>query len=123
MGVLLQPQVVQPPAIKSSFANKSSFTNPTSPINPQSPVLRSTIPEPQYQEHYAGAAFDLILVDGQPAGRLYVAREGDEIRIVDIALLLDRRGDRAVLREVPLDPTAACSAAPFRPSTAIRSTA
>lgn len=42
-----------------------------------------------YQEHYAGAAFDVILVDGQPAGRLYVAREADEIRIVDIALLPD----------------------------------
>ena len=27
-----------------------------------------------YQEHYAGAAFDVILVFGQPAGRLYVAR-------------------------------------------------
>src|SRR5688500_3290981 len=40
-----------------------------------------------YQEHYAGAAFDVILVDGQPAGRLYVSRESDEIRIVDIALL------------------------------------
>jgi GNAT superfamily N-acetyltransferase len=40
-----------------------------------------------YQEHYAGAAFDIILVDGQPAGRLYVSREDDEIRIVDIALL------------------------------------
>ena len=40
-----------------------------------------------YQEHYAGAAFDIILVNGQPAGRLYVAHEEDEIRIVDIALL------------------------------------
>lgn len=40
-----------------------------------------------YQEHYAGAAFDVILVDGQQAGRLYVARADDEIRIVDIALL------------------------------------
>jgi GNAT superfamily N-acetyltransferase len=40
-----------------------------------------------YQEHHAGAAFDVILVDGQPAGRLYVSREEDEIRIVDIALL------------------------------------
>jgi ribosomal protein S18 acetylase RimI-like enzyme len=42
-----------------------------------------------YQEHYAGAAFDVILVGGDPAGRLYVAREEDEIRIVDIALLPD----------------------------------
>ena len=44
-----------------------------------------------YQEHYPGAAFDVILVDGQPAGRLYVAREDDEIRIVDIALLPEYR--------------------------------
>ena len=42
-----------------------------------------------YQEHYAGAAFDVIHVDDRPAGRLYVAREADEIRIVDIALLPD----------------------------------
>jgi ribosomal protein S18 acetylase RimI-like enzyme len=40
-----------------------------------------------YQEHYAGAAFDAILVNGQPAGRLYVARKDDDIRIIDIALL------------------------------------
>ena len=40
----------------------------------------------QYQEHYAGAAFDIILINGQPAGRLYVARKDEEIRIV-IALL------------------------------------
>jgi ribosomal protein S18 acetylase RimI-like enzyme len=41
----------------------------------------------QYQEVYGGAAFDVILVDGQPAGRLYVARKEEEIRIVDIALM------------------------------------
>ena len=40
-----------------------------------------------YQEHYAGADFDVILVDSQPAGRLYVNRTDDELRIVDIALL------------------------------------
>ena len=40
-----------------------------------------------YQEQFAGAAFDVILVDGQPAGRLYVNRAEDEMRIVDIALL------------------------------------
>ena len=40
-----------------------------------------------YQEHFAGASFDIIVVNGQPAGRLYVARGADEIRIVDIALL------------------------------------
>jgi len=41
-----------------------------------------------YQEHFPNASFDLILVDGLPAGRLYVDRRADEIRIVDIALLL-----------------------------------
>jgi ribosomal protein S18 acetylase RimI-like enzyme len=41
----------------------------------------------QYQEHYAGASFDIILVGGQPAGRLYVKRGSEEFRIVDIALL------------------------------------
>jgi ribosomal protein S18 acetylase RimI-like enzyme len=40
-----------------------------------------------YQEHYEGAAFDVILVGGQPAGRLYLHRRDDEIRIIDIALL------------------------------------
>ena len=40
-----------------------------------------------YQEQYADAAFDVILVGGQPAGRLYIHRRDDEFRIVDIALL------------------------------------
>lgn len=42
-----------------------------------------------YQEHYADARFEVILCDGQPAGRLYVQRRDDEIRVVDIALLPD----------------------------------
>jgi ribosomal protein S18 acetylase RimI-like enzyme len=46
-----------------------------------------------WQENYVGAAFDVILVDGKPAGRLYVHRGRSEIRIVDIALLPDHRGN------------------------------
>ncbi len=46
-----------------------------------------------YREHYAGASHDVVLVDGEAAGRLYVYRGGTEIRIVDIALLPDRRGE------------------------------
>ena len=34
----------------------------------------------------------MILADGEPAGRLYVARWEDEVRIVDIALLPEFRG-------------------------------
>mgnify|MGYP001324448923 CR=1 FL=1 len=40
-----------------------------------------------YQTYYQGARFDLILLDGEPVGRLYVARWKEEIRIMDIALL------------------------------------
>jgi ribosomal protein S18 acetylase RimI-like enzyme len=47
-----------------------------------------------YQENYRGAAFDVVLVEGRPAGRLYVARGTDEIRVIDISLLPEfrRRG-------------------------------
>jgi ribosomal protein S18 acetylase RimI-like enzyme len=45
-----------------------------------------------YREHYAEAAFDVILSGGRPVGRLYVARWPEEIRIVDIALLSEYRG-------------------------------
>ena len=45
-----------------------------------------------YTEQYAGASFHVVLVDGEPAGRLYVARWAAEIRIMDIALLPAHRG-------------------------------
>jgi GNAT superfamily N-acetyltransferase len=44
-----------------------------------------------YQEHYQGAQLDVILVDGAPAGRLYVHRRAREIRLVDITLLPEFR--------------------------------
>ena len=53
--------------------------------------MQFTAQHQYYQEHYAGAAFQVILADGRPAGRLYVARWPDEIRIVDIALLPEHR--------------------------------
>ena len=46
-----------------------------------------------WRENYAGASFDVILVEGEPAGRLYVHRGRSEIRIVDIALLPEHRGN------------------------------
>jgi ribosomal protein S18 acetylase RimI-like enzyme len=45
-----------------------------------------------YREHYSAAAFDVILCDGEPSGRLIVDRRSDEIRVVDIALLPACRG-------------------------------
>jgi GNAT superfamily N-acetyltransferase len=44
-----------------------------------------------YLENYRQASFQVIEVDGHPAGRLYVDRRAAEIRIVDIALLTDYR--------------------------------
>lgn len=40
-----------------------------------------------YEQQYPEASFDVVVVDGQPAGRLYVDRWPAEIRIVDITLL------------------------------------
>ncbi|HEX2094331.1 MAG TPA: GNAT family N-acetyltransferase [Longimicrobiaceae bacterium] len=45
-----------------------------------------------WTEHYAGASFDVVLLDGEPVGRLYVDRWEREIRVVDIALLPRCRG-------------------------------
>jgi len=45
-----------------------------------------------WREHYDEAGFLVVEVDGAPAGRLYVHRGADEIRVVDIALLPPFRG-------------------------------
>jgi GNAT superfamily N-acetyltransferase len=45
-----------------------------------------------YREHYEGATYEVIEVDGVPAGRLYVHRKRKEIRLVDVALLPAFRG-------------------------------
>lgn len=45
-----------------------------------------------YLAHYEGATYDVIVVDGSPAGRLYLARWPEETRVIDIALLPEYRG-------------------------------
>jgi ribosomal protein S18 acetylase RimI-like enzyme len=45
-----------------------------------------------YRQHYPGATLDLIELDGEPAGRLYVHRGPSDIRIMDIALAPAFRG-------------------------------
>lgn len=40
-----------------------------------------------YESEYPGAEFQIIVVDGQPVGRLYVHWRRNEIRIMDLALL------------------------------------
>ena len=63
-----------------------------------------------YRENYTGASFDVVEVDGVPAGRLYVARWENEVRIVDISLLPEHRGKglgNALLQAVFADADAA----------------
>ena len=45
-----------------------------------------------WRENYTDTSWDLVLLDGEPVGRLYVARWPDEIRIVDIAIAPAHRG-------------------------------
>jgi len=51
-----------------------------------------------YQQHYATASFQVVLRGDAMIGRLYVDRGPTEIRIVDIALLPEYRGDGAGTR-------------------------
>ena len=45
-----------------------------------------------YREQYEGATYHVVVADGEPVGRLFVARWPAEIRIMDIALLTEQRG-------------------------------
>lgn len=45
-----------------------------------------------YQQHFGNARFELILKHSEPIGRLYVDHRVDEIRIIDIALMPEHRG-------------------------------
>jgi ribosomal protein S18 acetylase RimI-like enzyme len=58
-----------------------------------------------YRESYTSSRFDVVLVDGRPAGRLYVARWPEEIRVIDVALLPEfrRRGVGTALLRMLLD--------------------
>lgn len=40
-----------------------------------------------YGEQFARASFDIIIKDGAQIGRLYLLRDPEEVRIIDIALL------------------------------------
>ncbi|MFN7985951.1 MAG: GNAT family N-acetyltransferase [Thermoanaerobaculia bacterium] len=56
-----------------------------------------------WRTHYPGATFEVIVVDGRDAGRLYLWEGPKEIRVVDVALLPEvRRGGvgTGLLRDV-----------------------
>ena len=57
----------------------------------------------QYRSNYPDAHFDVIVVDGEAVGRLYVAPACDEIHLVDVTLLPEHRNrgiGRALLQDV-----------------------
>jgi ribosomal protein S18 acetylase RimI-like enzyme len=63
-----------------------------------------------YGAHYPQDGFSVVEVDGRPAGRLYVDRGPDEVRIVDVSLLPGHRGaglGTALLRDVLAEAQAA----------------
>ncbi len=63
-----------------------------------------------YREHFPGASYDLILLDGEAIGRLYVDRREDEIRLIDVALLPEHQGaglGGAIMRDVLAEGAAA----------------
>jgi len=44
-----------------------------------------------YREHFKSASFDIVEMDGEPIGRLYVERRENEIHVIDIALVPESR--------------------------------
>jgi ribosomal protein S18 acetylase RimI-like enzyme len=62
-----------------------------------------TAQDTYWRGQWPDATRDIVEVDGRPAGRFYVDRSPDEIRIVDLALLPEFRGvgvGSALLRKV-----------------------
>lgn len=56
-----------------------------------------------YDQYYPDCAFLVIEKDGEPIGRIYIDRRPEEICLVDIALLPERRGGglgTALVREI-----------------------
>jgi len=54
--------------------------------------MQFTAQDTHYRKSYTDVTYDIVLVDGEPAGRLYVCRQPDHILILDIALLPVFRG-------------------------------
>jgi ribosomal protein S18 acetylase RimI-like enzyme len=55
-------------------------------------AMQARAQDKHYREYFPDAEYLIIMVNGQDAGRLYLARTPAEIRIVDIALLPRFRG-------------------------------
>ncbi len=78
----------------STRAEELKLTNWTDEQKAQFVQMQFTAQKKYYEENYAGAEYSIILSGHVPAGRLYLHRTSDEIRVMDIALLPEfrRRG-------------------------------
>jgi ribosomal protein S18 acetylase RimI-like enzyme len=54
--------------------------------------MQFTAQDVHYRRVYPQATFDMVELDGVPAGRLYVDRRPEDIRVVDVAILPEQRG-------------------------------
>jgi GNAT superfamily N-acetyltransferase len=53
--------------------------------------MQSDAQRGEYEARFPDAEYDIIVVDGRPAGRLWIGRRETEIRLLDIALLPEFR--------------------------------
>jgi GNAT superfamily N-acetyltransferase len=53
----------------------------------------------EYDARFPDAQYDVILIDGEPAGRIWIGRTDEEIRLLDIAILpaFQNRGAGTIL--------------------------
>jgi ribosomal protein S18 acetylase RimI-like enzyme len=54
-------------------------------------IMQYAAQKQHYAAHFPEAAYNIVLLDEQPIGRLMVGRGADEIRVIDISLLPEFR--------------------------------
>ena len=59
----------------------------------------------EYDARFPDAEYDVILIDGEPAGRIWIGRRDEEIRLLDIAILtaFQNRGAGTILLRKLID--------------------
>jgi len=59
----------------------------------------------EYDARFPNAEYDVIVIDGEPAGRIWIARTDEEIRLLDIAILtaFQNRGVGTILLRKLID--------------------
>jgi ribosomal protein S18 acetylase RimI-like enzyme len=59
----------------------------------------------EYDARFPDAEYDVIMIDGEPAGRIWIGRKDEEIRLLDIAILsaFQNRGAGTILLRKLID--------------------